>query len=409
MESQNHVAIIGQGYVGLPLAIELVKSGYTVFGIDRNELLIANLLKGISHLEEVTNEDLIQLQGSKKYYPSVDFQNVSQCATIVICVPTPLDEGGNPDLDFLISAAQSLTQFVMPGTLIINESTSFPGTLREVIFPIFPEQIRSSLHFAIAPERINPGSSRFSFKEIPRVVSGMSQEATLRAKVFYESLNLPVKIVSSPEVAEYAKLLENSFRFINIGFINELAELTACTGVDIFEVIDAASSKPFGFMPFFPSIGVGGHCIPVDPIYLSYCASRHKKKMDSIRIAENTNSNIHEFTISRIKSLLGVENRILIYGVAYKEGVRDLRESPSLLLMDKLSDEGFQVFYFDDLIDNVEGYKVFDSDAEYDLMVYCHGRSILRDLLTSQKIKDILDCSGNLELSAKVHRLFSLR
>ena len=409
MESQNHVAIIGQGYVGLPLAIELVKSGYTVFGIDRNELLIANLLKGISHLEEVTNEDLIQLQGSKKYYPSVDFQNVSQCATIVICVPTPLDEGGNPDLDFLISAAQSLTQFVMPGTLIINESTSFPGTLREVIFPIFPEQIRSSLHFAIAPERINPGSSQFSFKEIPRVVSGMSQEATLRAKVFYESLNLPVKIVSSPEVAEYAKLLENSFRFINIGFINELAELTACTGVDIFEVIDAASSKPFGFMPFFPSIGVGGHCIPVDPIYLSYYASRHNKKMDSIRIAENTNSNIHEFTISRIKSLLGVENRILIYGVAYKEGVRDLRESPSLLLMDKLSDEGFQVFYFDDLIDNVEGYKVFDSDAEYDLMVYCHGRSILRDLLTSQKIKDILDCSGNLELSAKVHRLFSLR
>ena len=403
------MAIIGQGYVGLPLAIELVKSGYTVFGIDRNELLIANLLKGISHLEEVTNEDLIQLQGSKKYYPSVDFQNVSQCATIVICVPTPLDEGGNPDLDFLISAAQSLTQFVMPGTLIINESTSFPGTLREVIFPIFPEQIRSSLHFAIAPERINPGSSRFSFKEIPRVVSGMSQEATLRAKVFYESLNLPVKIVSSPEVAEYAKLLENSFRFINIGFINELAELTACTGVDIFEVIDAASSKPFGFMPFFPSIGVGGHCIPVDPIYLSYYASRHNKKMDSIRIAENTNSNIHEFTISRIKSLLGVENRILIYGVAYKEGVRDLRESPSLLLMDKLSDEGFQVFYFDDLIDNVEGYKVFDSDAEYDLMVYCHGRSILRDLLTSPKIKDILDCSGNLELSAKVHRLFSLR
>lgn len=409
MERQNHVAIIGQGYVGLPLAIELVKSGYTVFGIDRNELLIANLLKGISHLEEVTNEDLIQLQGSKKYYPSVDFQNVSQCATIVICVPTPLDEVGNPDLDFLISAAQSLTQFVMPGTLIINESTSFPGTLREVIFPIFPEQIRSSLHFAIAPERINPGSSRFSFKEIPRVVSGMSQEATLRAKVFYESLNLPVKIVSSPEVAEYAKLLENSFRFINIGFINELAELTACTGVDIFEVIDAASSKPFGFMPFFPSIGVGGHCIPVDPIYLSYYASRHNKKMDSIRIAENTNSNIHEFTISRIKSLLGVENRILIYGVAYKEGVRDLRESPSLLLMDKLSDEGFQVFYFDDLIDNVEGYKVFDSDAEYDLMVYCHGRSILRDLLTSPKIKDILDCSGNLELSAKVHRLFSLR
>ena len=409
MDVKKKVAVIGQGYVGLPLSISLINSGYEVFGIDIDEALIANLGQGISHIEDVKNSDLIRCLNTQRYSPTSNFEEVSQCSVIVICVPTPLDAERKPDLSSLKSAVESVASYTNAKTLVINESTSYPGTLRDVIIPLFPKEIRDTLHFAIAPERINPGDSEFNLQKITRVVSGMTTESIAYVKEFYESINASVYVVSKPEVAEYAKMLENAFRFINIGFINELAILTTSSGVDIFEVIDAASSKPFGFLPFYPGIGVGGHCIPVDPIYLKFYAEQKNQSLDSVSIAENKNDSMIEFAANRIKSLSGKNSKLVFYGVAYKAGLKDLRESPSILLRSKLKLEGFEVGFIDDLVEQVNDFSVINLESNYDLMIYVHGRNRLEEFISSNKIKKILDCSGTLTEGEKVYSLFSLR
>lgn len=408
MITNKKVAVIGQGYVGLPLSLELVSAGYTVYGIDNDESRILELKQGRSYIDGVDQSNLTNALESNKFLPTSEFSKVQLVTTVVICVPTPLLLG-KPDTSKLESAVQSIRHFVQPKTLVINESTSYPGTLRNIIAPLFGKDKVKLLHFAIAPERINPGQSAIKYREIPRILSGLTYDSTELAKSFYESIGTKAIVVSSPEVAEYAKLLENAFRFVNIALINELAMLTAKTGVDIHEVINAANSKPFGFMAFQPGIGVGGHCIPVDPIYLKYYAELNNFSLEAIEFSQKINAGMTDYCIQRIEGLVGPNKKILVYGVSYKYGVEDIRESPSLELMHQLSLRGHTVFFLDDLIEGLDGYGRATKNLSYDLMVYVHGKRYLNDYQNDQIVKKILDCAGNLPSSNMIHKLFSLR
>ena len=394
----KQVGIIGQGYVGLALAIKIAKAGHKVFGFDTNKVLVKSLIDGHSHIEDISSEELTVVMNSGFYTPIDDFNKLSSCQIIVIAVPTPLDDSGQPELKFVKSAVQIISSIFKKEILIINESTSFPGTLRNEIAEEIYKKSGINHKYAAAPERIDPGNNKWSIENTPRVISGLSEEATQEAVDFYLSFTKSVTKVSTPEVAEMAKLVENSFRQVNIAFVNELSQITNKMGLDIDEVLDAADTKPYGFMRFKPGAGVGGHCIPIDPIYLNYSARKIGQESNLISLSDQINSNMPSYIVSRIKKDHGnnlAGRKIVVIGIAYKPNTSDTRESPSLKIIDLLRSEGASVTWHDEIVKNLKSEKSEEIKSnEIAIIATIHTGVEINEVL---KIPYVFDCTNTIK------------
>jgi len=399
-QTSGILAIIGQGYVGLPLAMAAVNARWTVIGIDNFEAKVTQINSGKSPVEDISD---IQLQAALKsgsYRASTDFSDVAAASVIAICVPTPLDEKREPDLSLLQTAAKAIAPFVSNETLVVSESTSYPGTLREIIVPVINSLKPSdsfNLYFASAPERVNPGDPKWNQKNTPRLIGAMDAISQTKALAFYESICDAVVTVSTPEVAEAAKLLENTFRLVNIALINEFTRLCFISGINVNDVIDAASSKPYGFMPFRPGVGVGGHCIPVDPLYLKWWAHQNGENASFIETADSINLAMPKYVAQRALALIDTPSaspRILILGVAYKAGVSDVRETPASGLRHHLLAKGAIVAWHDPLVDNWESTEPVDLAWNCDLAIIATNQPSVDIKKLSSKGIPILDCTN---------------
>ena len=356
------VAVMGQGYVGLPLAIEFAKVGFQVTGIDLDIEKVTALNHGESHIPDVPSAIVGELVAAGRYRATSEMDALGECDAIIICVPTPLRKAKDPDISFVLSAATEVNRRLRAGQLIVLESTTYPGTTEEMLLPMFAEgglKIGRDFFLAFSPERIDPGNEEFKVRDIPKVVGGISPECTRMAGLLYSQIVSRVLEVSSPTVAELAKLYENTFRSVNIALANEFALMCRCLGVSVWEVIEAAATKPFGFMPFSPGPGIGGHCIPIDPIYLSWKLRLNGYEARFIALADDINRSMPLQVVNLLMDGLNVRKKclngaqILILGVAYKRGVGDLRESPALDVMKELQHKGAQVIYADPFVTNL--------------------------------------------------------
>ena len=368
------VVVIGQGYVGLPLAIYAARANYLVIGLDIDIQKIDKLNSGQSTTDDIKSTEVKSIVQSKNYRASNNFLEVSNAEIVLICVPTPLDINNKPDLNLLRAATKSVGQNLSKETLVIIESTVAPGTTRDIIVPLLEKESNlSSNDFLIAfsPERIDPRNKIWNIKNTPKLVAGLTDDACNKAIDFYSKFIDKVTKCESIEIAETAKLLENSFRLVNISFINELAIFCQKLGIDVIDVIDAASTKPYGFMPFYPSIGVGGHCIPVDPIYLANKAREIGAPTRFIDLADQINREMPEYFVGRAEEKLGglKGKKILVVGVSYKPNVSDVRETPAEALIVGLKKEGAQVYWHDDLVKEWNGEKTVALSNQYDLAI----------------------------------------
>ena len=363
------VAIIGQGYVGLTISSGALNAGFEVLGIDKSQRVVEGLNSGKSHIEGISDVQLASAISLGKFRASSDFAEITNSEIVVIAVPTPLSQSGDPDLALLESASKSIASFLSEDTLVINESTSYAGTLRNVIAAQVKAINPRVTHFAVSPERVDPGNKSFGVKNTPRLVGGITDEAANRAVAFYSSFCDHVIKVSSPEVAESAKLLENSFRFINIGFINEFAQLMNTMGIPVSEVIAAAGTKPYGFMPFFPNVGIGGHCIPVDPLYLQKNALDHGIRSKYIKLSEELNHEMPKYCVGRLEEHYGSlkGKHLLVVGVSYKPDISDTRESPAESVIQELEQRGAEVSWHDPLVERFNGKSSASISGDYDL------------------------------------------
>lgn len=379
------IAIIGQGYVGYALSVAAAKAGHSVIGFDTNPKLVSEIkAKG----------DL------KNYLPTNNEANIKDQDTYIIAVPTPLDEKNLPDLSFLINAAQIIARSASKGALVINESTSYPGTLREIVITEIEKSNKAKFLYAAAPERIDPANTKWSIKNTPRVIAGINDQSSKAAYEFYKSICDEVMLVSSPEVAESAKLFENTFRQVNIALVNELAQITEKLGVSANEVIKAAATKPFGFMKFNPSLGVGGHCIPIDPIYLAQKAESVGASAQFIRQANLVNQQMPLYVLKRLEGLLGGDissKKICIVGISYKPDVTDMRQSPAIVLWQELEKKGALVSFHDEIVKEFEG-KISTSPASdtFDLTVVAVAHSNLEVDKVINSAPIIFDCTGTI-------------
>ena len=405
------LAIIGQGYVGLPLAIAAVDAGWTVIGVDNFEAKVAQINSGSSPVEDISDAQLKAAIAKGAYKATTDYSEISSATVITICVPTPLDEKREPDLTLLRSAATGIAPYVSNETLVVSESTSYPGTLRDIIIPIvncLKPKDSSEVYFASAPERVNPGDPVWNQKNTPRLVGSIDNESQQRALAFYESICDAAVSVSTPEVAEAAKLLENTFRLVNIALINEFTQLCSASGINVHEVIEAASSKPYGFMPFRPGVGVGGHCIPVDPLYLTWWARQNGGKAAFVESADLINHEMPKYVAERALGMVdaSIKNpKVLILGVAYKPGVADVRETPVSELRDYLMTQGADVAWHDPLVPVWEGSNPVDLEWDCDVAILATKQPgmNLGQLITKGVL--ILDCTNSLIGQAGVSSL----
>ena len=410
-QKNQTLAIIGHGYVGLPLAMAAVDAGWIVIGVDNFEAKVDQINSGTSPVEDISNAQLQAAITNGVYKATTDFSTVSQASVITICVPTPLDERREPDLSLLRSAATGIAPFVSNETLVVSESTSYPGTLRDIIIPAInslkPKETLK-VYFASAPERVNPGDAVWSQKNTPRLIGAIDTESQAKALSFYESICDIAISVSTPEVAEAAKLLENTFRLVNIALINEFTQLCSASGINVHEVIDAASSKPYGFMPFWPGVGVGGHCIPVDPLYLTWWARQNGERASFIESADSINHNMPIYVARRALSMIDssvINPKVLILGVAYKAGVGDVRETPVSELRDYLKAQGANVAWHDPLVSVWDGTESVDLDWECDVVVLATKQpGIEVEKLIARGIQ-ILDCTNSIRNQAGVTSL----
>jgi UDP-N-acetyl-D-glucosamine dehydrogenase len=356
------VGVIGLGYVGLPLACEFARRGLFATGFEVDESKAAAINRGESYIADVRSSQLAELVAQKHLRATTDFAELAACDAIIICVPTPLRKTKEPDISYILAAATEIQKSLRRGQLVILESTTYPGTTDEVLLPIFEERglkLDSDFLLAFSPERVDPGNPQFQTHNIPKVVGGCTDDSTEIAAYLYSQIVENVHAVSSARVAEAAKLLENTFRAVNIGMANEMARLCYALGIDTWEVIRAAATKPFGFMAFYPGPGIGGHCIPLDPHYLSWKARQHGFDSRFIGLAEEVNSRMPEHVVQLVwdglnderKSLNGA--RVLLLGVAYKKDINDVRESPALSIIDRLRAKGAEVRYHDPFIPEV--------------------------------------------------------
>lgn len=367
------VSVIGLGYVGLPLAISAAKSGYTVFGIDVDRIKVESIKNGKSIVEDISDFE-IQNAISDKLKVFSDFSPVQDSSIVVICVPTPLDINRKPDLSLIDSAVKSFAKHLSKSTLVILESTVQPGTTRDYLVSLiskYSDLSTNDFKVAYSPERIDPGNKKWTLKNTPKIVAGLNPIATKQTVDFYSKFVDTIVECESPEIAELAKLLENTFRYINISFINELSIFCRSFGVDINQVIAAASTKPYGFMPFYPSIGVGGHCIPVDPIYLSDKARTIGVQSKFIDLADEVNTQMPNFFVKLASQKIGglEGKRVLVIGVSFKPNVADVRETPVTSLIFGLQKQGAKVFWHDDLVNEWNGQKSSALEAGYDLAI----------------------------------------
>ncbi|WP_309121820.1 nucleotide sugar dehydrogenase [Paenibacillus sp.] len=361
--------VIGLGYVGLPLSKLLVDHGLRVTGVDLDPAKIRNLQDGISYISDLSDAEVQSLMTGGRFEAASDYGGLTAVEAILICVPTPIREDGTPDLKYVELAGRHLAQLPLAGQLIVLESSTYPGTTEEVLLPILESQgkrLGKDFYLAYSPERINPGDRSFGLSEMPKIVSGATEACLRLAKALYSPVYRKVIPVSSPRAAEMAKVLENSQRFVNISFVNEVAKCCEKMGIDVWEVLEAVNSKPYGNLPFAPGPGVGGHCIPVDPLYLQWKADEIGVDLAFIRAAKAVNDSMPGYIADRVERLLPdarLEGKsLLLIGVAYKKDVNDLRESSPLRVMEILAERGARVTYHDPLVPSVSvGGRRYDS------------------------------------------------
>ncbi|HEX8293501.1 MAG TPA: nucleotide sugar dehydrogenase [Pyrinomonadaceae bacterium] len=356
------VGVIGLGYVGLPLAVEFAHKGFPATGFEVDERKAESVNRGESYIGDVHSQALSEVVKAERLHATTDFDELSACDAIIICVPTPLRKTKEPDISYILAAAGEIQKRLRRGQLVILESTTYPGTTDEVLLPMFEEgglRLDEDFLLAFSPERVDPGNPQFHTDNIPKVVGGSTDDSTEVAAALYGLIVKEVHAVSSARVAEAAKLLENTFRAVNIGMANEMARLCYHLGIDTWEVIRAAATKPFGFMAFYPGPGIGGHCIPLDPHYLSWKARQHGFDSRFIGLAEEVNSRMPEHVVTLVTDALNDEqkslkgSRVLILGVAYKKDIDDVRESPALSIIDRLRAKGAEVAYHDPFVSEV--------------------------------------------------------
>lgn len=356
-QKSSEIGVIGLGYVGLPLAVEFAKKGFKVTGIDVSQKRVDELKKQKkSYILDVPSQDIRSLVEAGLLDPTTDFKKIKRLDVIIICVPTPLRKTREPDISYIVSAAEKVAGIHKSGRLIILESTTYPGTTEEILLPIFKRdglKLDKDFFLTFSPERVDPGNPNFKTKDIPKIIGGVTKKSSMLASLLYSHIIETVKIVPSSRTAEMVKLLENTFRSVNIGLVNEITLMCHRMGIEVWDVIEAAGTKPFGFMPFYPGPGLGGHCIPIDPLYLSWKARLFGYEARFIDLADTVNSHMPQHVVRRVGDLLNrkrkplMGSRVLIAGVAYKKDVGDTRESPALEIMNLLRKEGCSVSYFD--------------------------------------------------------------
>jgi UDP-N-acetyl-D-glucosamine dehydrogenase len=395
------VAIIGQGYVGLPLAMAAVDAGWSVIGIEKSLARVEQLNQGSSPVEDISNERLAKAIAAKKYLATNNPAEVSAASVVTICVPTPLNDAREPDLQLLESATRDVATHLSNGTLLVSESTSYPGTLREVIIPIvnsLKPNDKNTLYFASAPERVNPGDPIWDQKNTPRLVGGIDEESQKRALAFYNSICDSVVATATPEIAEAAKILENTFRLVNIAMINEFTQLCSAQGINVHEVINAAATKPYGFMPFRPGVGIGGHCIPVDPLYLTWWARKGGQVASLVERSDEISNEMPIYVAERALALAKKSSgspRVLIMGVAYKPGVGDVRETPASALREALAAKGSEVAWVDPLVPLWEGTEPVNESWDCDVAIVATNQPGLNVKTLLGRGIPVLDCTNN--------------
>jgi len=370
------LSVIGLGYVGLPLAVEFAKAGFRTVGIDISKGKVERVNSGESYIGDVTEEELKSVTSSGLLKATTDFETLAEVDTINICVPTPLRKTKDPDISYIVAAVEEIKKSLHSEQLIILESTTYPGTTEEVILPMLEEtglKVEKDFYLAFSPERVDPGNERYKTRDIPKVVGGIARESTEIAAHLYRMVGMNPVPVSSSKVAETVKLLENTFRSVNIGLVNEIALMCNKMGIDVWEVIDAAATKPFGFMPFYPGPGLGGHCIPIDPFYLSWKAKMSGFEARFIELAGMINGEMPMHVLHRVIDALNDHgkcikgSKILIMGVSYKADIDDTRESPAFDIIKLLQIRGAEVYFYDTYVkelEEVEGVERLDYTPE---------------------------------------------
>ena len=415
------ISILGLGYVGLPLATVFAEAGFHVVGVDPDPKKISSIQNGISYVLDVPDEQIRRLVDQKLLQATTDFSYLKDADAVSICVPTPLRKTGDPDLSYIVSATEELAKYIHPGMVVVLESTTYPGTTREVILPTLTEEsnlkVGEDFFLAFSPERVDPGRKDWTTINTPKVLGGVTPNCLEVASAWYSMALQKVVQVSSAEVAEMAKLLENTYRMINIGLVNELAIMCDRLGVDVWEVIDAAATKPFGFMKFTPGPGLGGHCIPIDPLYLSWKLRSINYTARFIELASEINSNMPRFVIGKISDALNDRSKpvkgsqILVLGAAYKPDIDDIRESPALDVIGLLIQKGALVSYHDPYIKSVhheewELQSILDLDEglkNADCVVILTNHSIYDYPSILEKSKLIIDSRNALGVLGRNH------
>jgi len=374
---QANVGVIGLGYVGLPLAVEFARAGFTVTGFDVDESKVSAITAGRSYILDVSTEDVAACVKSGKLRATTDMSKLGEMDAVDICVPTPLRKTKDPDMSYVVSAAEEIARYIHPGMLIVLESTTYPGTTAEVLQPMFEEKglkVGDDFYLAFSPERVDPANAKYNTRNTPKVVGGTTPACSEMAVALYSAAVETMVPVSSTQVAEMVKLLENTFRAVNIGLVNEIALMSHRMNIDVWEVIDAAKTKPFGFMPFYPGPGLGGHCIPIDPFYLSWKAKQSGFECRFIDLAGVVNGSMPEYVVERISGALNSRKkavngaRIHLFGVAYKKDVSDMRESPALDILQLLLRRGADLSYTDPYVPTLkEGPVSMQSVTESDV------------------------------------------
>jgi UDP-N-acetyl-D-glucosamine dehydrogenase len=395
----RNVVVVGQGYVGLPLSVNAAKSGYKVYGFDISNEKVEQLKKGHTDSPDIKTSDLLRLQKRGNIEFTSTIPKLNDQSIYVIAVPTPLDSNRKPDLSMLINACELVASVIQDDSLVINESTSYIGTLRNLIKPTIDKlSLAKNVMYAVAPERIDPGNTKWDMKNTPRVIAGLDAIAGQITVTFYSKFCNQIHVASKPEVAEAAKLFENTFRQVNIALVNELSNIADSIGFSTHETIRAASTKPFGFMPFFPSIGVGGHCIPVDPSYLAFSAESVGADAKFINLANITNSAMPKIIAERIEIILDGDlngKKIQIAGIAYKPNISDLRESPALDLINELKSLGASVSWYDPFVTNYNEEKSSELNSDIDLGLIVTPHSHIDFSIWKNSGVKVLDLSAN--------------
>ena len=424
-KKQALACVMGLGHIGLPLALEFVRAGYRVVGLDADPRRVRHLREAKSHIGDVSSDSLAEASGTNRLEFTCDHRVVAETDTVSICVPTPLGKTRDPDLSFVKSAVESIRRHRRPGQLYVLESTTYPGATEEIVLPVLSEggwRAGEDFYLAFSPERLDPGNERYAARNIPKVVGGVTQPCADCACVLYEGVVERIVRVASPRVAEMVKLLENTFRSVNIALVNEMAKVCHVLDLDIWEVIEAAKTKPFGFMPFYPGPGLGGHCIPVDPVYLSWRVRRAGFEAKFIELAEEVNNSMPGFVVELTSRALHETGKtlegasVLLAGVAYKADVSDIRESPALDVWLHLERLGAIVFYSDPHVPQIDAPPIrarsqpisADSLREYDcVIVLANHKSLDRECIHAHAncIVDTRNAFADFEQNGRLFKL----